>query len=88
VSTCRDLAASLYELASGELPPDRRRELEEHLGYCPPCAALVQTYQITVQLGHRLPPCPMPPQTFARLQRTVLGRGPSPGLGAAPPPPG
>ena len=82
MSTCRDVAESLYDLTAGEVPPERRKGLEEHLGYCPPCAALVQSYQLTVRLGRRLPPAPMPPRALARL-RQALDAGP----GAAPPAP-
>src|SRR5262249_15902750 len=78
-----------YELTAGEVPPERKRELDGHLGVYPPCAALVETYRATVLLARRLPPIPMPPEALARLRQALtqgLGgpaRAPGPAPGAA-----
>jgi hypothetical protein len=46
--TCRDLNDSLEEYSSGELAPEVRRRLEQHLLGCPPCAAYVRSYRRAV----------------------------------------
>jgi len=82
MSTCRELAESLYELVSGEVAPERRTQLDRHLCHCPPCAALVETYQFTIRLVRKLPAAPMPPGLLARLERAVESAGGTPAGGA------
>jgi hypothetical protein len=47
--TCRELNDSLAEYTSGELAPDRRRDIEGHLLHCAACAAYLRSYQQTVR---------------------------------------
>jgi anti-sigma factor RsiW len=82
MSTCRELAESLYDLVSGEVAPERRAELDRHLCHCPPCAALAETYKLTIRLARNLRPAPMPPGLLARLERAVEGAGGTPAGGA------
>jgi anti-sigma factor RsiW len=49
--TCRELIDFLYLYLENELPEDRRREFERHLGVCPPCRAYIREYQEAVRLG-------------------------------------
>ena len=78
--TCRDLAELLIDFVSGDLPPDRRLHVEQHLRICPPCVAYVETYQITIRLTRKLPCGPLPPELEQRL-RAILETG-----GKEPPP--
>jgi anti-sigma factor RsiW len=71
MKSCNDLAGSLYELVEGEVPAEVRRELEFHLIECPQCAALVETYRLTIYLSRKLPPAPLPLGCFARLQKAL-----------------
>jgi len=68
VTACRDLVESLYEYVANELAPGRQDDLHRHVEVCPPCAALVDSYRITIGLARRLAPLPMPPECLARLQ--------------------
>jgi anti-sigma factor RsiW len=71
MKSCKDLADALYELVEGEVTVEVRRALELHLVECPPCAALVETYRLTIHLSRKLPPAPMPPGCLARLQKAL-----------------
>jgi anti-sigma factor RsiW len=69
--TCRELADCLCDLVAGELPPPRRADVEQHLRVCPPCVALLESYQVTIRLARQLPPAPMPPRLVSRLQAAL-----------------
>jgi anti-sigma factor RsiW len=75
---CNDLAVALYGLVAGEIPADECKGLEEHVCCCPRCAALVQSYQITITLVRRLPPVPMPPEALERLRQRLAEAPPGP----------
>ena len=66
--TCREFAEALYDFVSDELPPGERSDAEEHLVRCPPCVALLESYQVTIRLARQLPPAPMPSHLLSRLQ--------------------
>jgi hypothetical protein len=76
MSSCRDLRESLYEFVARELPAQRQDELHQHVSCCPPCAAFVDSYQVTIQLARRLPPLPLSPECWARLQTVIQGESP------------
>ena len=69
--TCRELADLLVDFVSGELPPDHRDRVQQHLDGCTPCVHYVQTYQLTIRLGRCLPCEPMPDQLAQRLQAAL-----------------
>ena len=69
--TCRELADLLGDLVAEELPADGKATAEAHLGRCPPCAALAESYRRTIQLARQLPPLPLPPALAARLDAAV-----------------
>jgi anti-sigma factor RsiW len=69
--TCRDLNDALPDLVARELPPGREDDIEQHLRICPPCAALVESYRITVGLTRQLPAVPMSPVCKARLRSAL-----------------
>jgi anti-sigma factor RsiW len=72
--TCRELAELLLEFLSDELPPDRQEHVKHHLGVCPPCVHLVETYRITIRLSRQLPCEPLPSRCEQRL-RAALEKG-------------
>ena len=41
--TCRELVDFLMEYLDGALPEDSLRVFEEHVGFCPPCKAYLDT---------------------------------------------
>lgn len=71
MTTCRELAELLIDFVSGDLPPEERSRLEQHLKVCPPCVAYLETYELTIKLTRQLPCQPMPAPLEARL-RVVL----------------
>jgi anti-sigma factor RsiW len=80
--TCRELAETLLDFVSGELPPDGRGHVEDHLGRCPSCRAYHDSYFLTVRLARRLPDRPLPPRLAERLRVLLAGA-----TGTVPPPP-
>jgi anti-sigma factor RsiW len=80
--TCRELVDLLCDFVAGDLPPDRRDDVERHLRDCPPCLAYCETYRITIQVARRLPCPPPPPEVMDRLRTAVQAS-----LRSPPPPP-
>jgi anti-sigma factor RsiW len=83
--TCREVNDSLIEYESGELAPDRRRELELHVLHCVACAAYLRSYQRTLRdvrpaddLLNQLAPPEVPHDLVdAILDATVRATAPS-----------
>lgn len=68
---CRELAETLLDYITGELAEEHRRQIEEHLGCCPPCVTFIETYQVTIKLTRRLPQAPLPPELKERLEAAM-----------------
>jgi anti-sigma factor RsiW len=68
---CRDFHEALYAFVAEELPAEAAEEVNGHLHVCPPCAALVQSYRITIGLARRLPPDSLTPVCQARLRSSL-----------------
>jgi anti-sigma factor RsiW len=86
--TCDSLLVSSYR--DGELSPDVRRQVDEHLNVCDGCAALLRGYIRTAQAIRSMPYQPVPPsvaielrQRIAERETTGLGLGVFRGLGRA-----
>jgi hypothetical protein len=79
--TCREFADALLDFLNGELPSERCGGIQEHLGCCPPCVVLVQTYCLTITLTRHLPCKPLPPDLERRLREAVAREG---GCGSGP----
>jgi anti-sigma factor RsiW len=85
---CREVFARLSAYLDGELAPEVRRELEEHLCGCPPCIDFVESLRRTVDLCHGFEPgdAPGPMTTQAReellaaCRRMLAGRRGEPRL--------
>ena len=75
--TCRELVEQLLDYVGEELGPEHRERICEHLGKCPPCVALVETYQLTIQLSRKLPRTPLPAALQARIRAALGECGPS-----------
>jgi anti-sigma factor RsiW len=77
--TCRELVDFLMEYLDGELPEDSRRVFEEHVGFCPPCKAYLDTYRDAVALGQGVcadPEGPVPVDVPERLVQAILAARP------------
>ena len=71
--TCRKLAELLLEFVAGELPPELREHIEEHLEWCPPCVTYLETYKTTIRLTRQLPCRPLPEGLKRRLEDALGG---------------
>ena len=69
--TCRELVELLIDFVSGELPPEHKERVEKHLHICPPCVAYAKSYELTIQLGKRLPCDTLPPEVAQRLRAAL-----------------
>jgi anti-sigma factor RsiW len=69
--TCRELVELLIDFLDNELPEERRRHIEQHLEFCPPCLTYLETYKVTIQLTRRLPDVPPPPELLVRLKAAL-----------------
>ena len=49
--TCRELIDFLYLYLENELPLERRREFDRHLGVCPSCREYLRQYEESIRLG-------------------------------------
>ncbi len=83
--TCRELVEFLNAFLDGELDPERRSEVEEHLSACPACVAYMRSYREAVALGRRV--CTAPDALVEDLPddlaRAILAyRGKDAGSGA------
>ena len=76
--TCRELVEHLLDFVGDELAPEHREKIVEHLCKCPPCEALVETYQITIRLSRQLPRAPLPPHLQERLRQALRDCGQPP----------
>jgi anti-sigma factor RsiW len=65
---CRELAELLCDFVGDELTAEQRRQVEQHLCNCPPCAVYVETYCLTITLTKKLPCTPLPPELEQRCQ--------------------
>jgi len=73
VITCRELAESLFDLVSGQLPIQRREEIVLHLTHCRSCVAYAEGYRLTVWVAARLPRQPLPSHLLQRLESLFPG---------------
>jgi len=73
--TCRELVDFLMDYLDGELADDPRRVFEEHIGFCPPCKAYLDTYRATMTMGKSAcsdPEGPVPDDVPERLVEAIL----------------
>jgi anti-sigma factor RsiW len=51
--TCRELIERLAGYVDGDLPPDERAAIEEHLASCPSCQNYLASYQATIEMERK-----------------------------------
>jgi len=67
VSTCKDSVELLLEYLDGELTPELREKLEEHLGGCSPCEDFLKSYRATPGLCRKALAREVPREVAAKL---------------------
>lgn len=73
--TCRELADFLGDYLSGEIPPDTRRQFDDHLARCPNCVNYLAQYKTAVELGRRAfedDESAVPPNVPEELVRAIM----------------
>jgi anti-sigma factor RsiW len=68
---CRQLAELLADFVSGELPDERCRQIQDHLGICPPCIQYLESYRLTIELTRKLPCSSLPAPVEQRLREQL-----------------
>ncbi len=71
--SCQQVALLLIDYVSNELPLEMRVAVEEHFHRCPPCVEYLRSYELTIEVGRKLPDPPLPAEFVSRL-RTALGQ--------------
>ena len=66
-STCKDSVELLLEYLDGELTPELRRKLEEHLGGCTPCEDFLKSYSATPAICRKALAREVPKEVAAKL---------------------
>ncbi|MCI0685135.1 MAG: zf-HC2 domain-containing protein [Gemmataceae bacterium] len=69
--TCRELAEILDDFVAGALTEEFCVSIRSHLEICPECLHFVETYQLTIQIGRRLPPAACPEHVIERVRRLL-----------------
>ena len=69
--TCRQIAELLLDFVSGELSPEMKEHIEQHLEWCPPCVTYLETYRATIQITRKLPCEPLPEALVQRLRAAL-----------------
>ena len=73
--TCRELVDFLGQYLDNELPENSRSVFEEHLGFCPPCQAYLDTYRETIRVSQLVcsdPEGPVPEDVPEQLVAAIL----------------
>ncbi|HEV8335365.1 MAG TPA: zf-HC2 domain-containing protein [Candidatus Polarisedimenticolia bacterium] len=71
---CREVFGLLSDYVDGELSPETRGALEEHLGACPPCERFLKTFQKTRALCRENLLEEMPDELRTRLHSFLKDR--------------
>ena len=71
---CREVFELLSDYVDGELSPELRAALEEHLGTCPPCERFLKTFQKTRALCRESLLEEMPDELRTRLRSFLKDR--------------
>lgn len=70
----------------GELPPARKREMEQHLTECPECRALLEDLRLLVTRSRALPDVPPNRDLWPGIAARLAGEAPAPALASHPKP--
>jgi len=69
---CVELFAQLSSYLDGDIPPEERNRLEEHLCGCPPCIEFLESLRRTVGLCHGFEPDAAPPPVASEFRQRLL----------------
>lgn len=69
--TCDDLLDKIMDYLDGEMVEEQRTLATVHLGGCPNCTVLIETYTHTVRVVKKLPRCGLPAGVEERLRAAL-----------------
>jgi anti-sigma factor RsiW len=69
---CADLFARLSAYLDGELSPEARQAMEQHICDCPPCIEFIQSLRQTIDLCHHFEPAGTPAPVSREAKRELL----------------
>ena len=70
--SCEELVGLLLDFVGGDLSPEQRAAIEQHLCGCPPCVRHAEEYRLTIRVTRLLPKAdPLPPALEARLRAAL-----------------
>ena len=69
--SCRKLLSEISNYLDGEIEPEARQELEEHIAKCPNCWVIFDTTRKTIQIYQGCEPYPIPEPLQTRLQQAL-----------------
>lgn len=69
---CADLFARLSEYLDGELSPEARQAMEQHICDCPPCIEFIHSLRQTIDLCHHFEPAGTPAPVSREAKRELL----------------
>ena len=70
--TCQEFVELVTDLLSGDMPPEDRALLEQHLLVCPPCTLHLEQMRTTIDVAGRLrvpPDSRRPPEEILEVFR-------------------
>lgn len=65
---CIEVVELVSDYLDGELDPETRRRVEEHLALCPPCRVYIEQVRATVRALGRLPADGLPDNAVEELE--------------------
>ncbi|MBM7113497.1 anti-sigma factor family protein [[Archangium] primigenium] len=72
--TCKDAINLLLNMLDGEMSPEERQHLREHLAGCSPCVDFLRTYRATPGLCRKALAEQMPKEVSAKLTEYLRAR--------------
>lgn len=74
--TCQEFVELVTDLLSGDMPPEDRAVLEQHLLVCPPCTRHLAQMRTTIDVAGRLraPDAQPPPEPVLDIFRRWQGK--------------
>jgi anti-sigma factor (TIGR02949 family) len=71
---CREIGKLLSDYLDGELDPETRSEMDEHLADCPPCLEFLDSFRSVVEASRSIHAEEMPHEMKDRLRRFLAAK--------------
>jgi len=71
---CKQIGELLSDYVDGELDPETRTEVDQHMRDCPPCVEFLKELKVTVEVARNCKMKDMPDEMRARLRSVLAHR--------------